>query len=326
MRHQTAEQRNAPDGGRVRALALGLGLGLAVAGCVTPAMHNADTMTAAGVLSGSIMTEAHCASWPDNAVWVVVDGRGECLRYFHHGLGETTPVAHVWFHGDRIWQDLDWQAWIPGGYEDPDIVAKLEGFAEREATTYGAPYIRLSRPGVYGSSGFHKLRRRPREARIVNAALDTLKLRYGIGRFALSGQSGGGHVVASLLTMRDDIVCAVATSGVLSVRMRAEHHGWPTDITGYSDYFDPVDHVGAIKPDRERRIFVVGDPRDVNTPFDTQAAYAAAAKAAGHDVALLTAEASGKAHHALALKGFRVVQWCLEGVPPDEIQSRLWAP
>lgn len=313
-----------------RHLAAAVLLALGLAGCVTPAMRNADTMTGAGVLSGSVMDEANCAAWPDNTVWVVVDGDGECIRYFHSGLRDdtpvATPVAHVWFHGDTIWQHLDGRSAVPGWYDKATDVARLNGFAEREAAAHGAPYIRFSRPGVYGSSGFHKLRRRPREARIVDAALDALKRRYGIGAFALSGQSGGGHVVASLLTMRDDIVCAVSTSGVLSVRLRADHHGWPTDITGYRDYFDPVERVGEIVVDPRRRIFVVGDPRDTNTPFHTQVAYAEAAKAAGHDVWLIMAEASGKAFHGLALTGFEVIQWCLEGVPSEEIRARLPAP
>ena len=296
---------------------------LAVAGCVTPAMDNADTMTSAGVLSGSLMDEATCSAWPNNAVRVVVDGRGECLRYFHAGLAEQNPIVHVWFHGDTIWQDLTWQAWVPDWYDTIDT-DRLNGFAEREASTYGVPYIRFSRPGTYGSSGFHKLRRRAREARVVDAALDALKTRYDIDAFAVSGQSGGGHVVASLLTMRDDITCAVATSGVLAVRRRAEHHGWPTDITGYDDYVDPIEHVAEIVSDPGRRVFVVGDPRDRNTPFHTQAAYAHAAMAAGHDVSLLIAEASGRSHHSLATKGFKVVQWCLEGVPTSEIRTRLW--
>lgn len=126
--------------------------------------------------------------------------------------------------------------------------------------------------------------------------------------------------------MRDDIVCAVTTSGVLAVRLRSEHHGWPTDITGYRDYFDPVENVQAIVRDPRRRIFVVGDPRDTNTPFHTQAAYADAVGAAGHEVRLLRAEASGRAFHSLATAGFRVTQWCLEGLPSDEFQTRLPVP
>ena len=295
-------------------------------GLAACARHNTDTMTAAGVLSGSIMDRETCATWPDSTVWVEVEGRGECLRYFHAGLGDVTPVVHVWFHGDVMVQDLEGQAWVGDWYETSIDVEKLNAFARREAETYGAPYIRFSRPGAYGSSGSHKQRRRPREARIVNAGLDALKRRYGIGTFALGGQSGGGHVVAPLLTMRDDVACAVATSGVLSVKQRAGLHGWPVDITGYRDFFDPVDHVDRIVRDPRRRMFVVGDPRDRNTPFVTQAAYAEAARAAGHDVWLIRAEATGGSFHALALTGFKVTQWCLEGLTPETIQARLPAP
>jgi dienelactone hydrolase len=50
------------------------------------------------------------------------------------------------------------------------------------------------------------------ESRQINAALDVLKQQWSIKEFVIAGQSGGGHVTASLLTMRNDIVCAVPTS------------------------------------------------------------------------------------------------------------------
>lgn len=304
--------------------------------CLTAALaacasYKADTNTAKGVLSGSVMQEADCRAKPDNSVWVVRDPDwdpedGTCLRFYQAGLSARTPTVHIWFHGDRMYQTEAWEARVPDWYEDSADADRLQGFAEREARSYGIPYIRFGRPGVYGSSGFHKQRRLAEEAEIVNAALDALKARHGIERFVLSGQSGGGHVVASLLTKRDDIACAVITSGVVAVGMRARHHGWKQDITGYRSYFDPLDNVAEIRTDPRRRIFVVGDPRDRNTPFFTQEAYAKAVEAAGHEVALVRAEARGRAYHSLALTGFKVVQWCLEGVPADEIQARLPIP
>ena len=308
---------------------------LALTGCVTDAMRNADTMTPAGVLSGSVMDRATCESqrtaWHgSDTVWVVLDPDwdpedGTCIRYVHAGLTPVNPTVFVFFHGDVMQQAEDGWARAWPGYETI-TPQKLRSFAKRESENAGLPYIRVSRPGTYGSSGFHKQRRRAEEGRILNAALDLIKERHRIDAFALVGQSGGGHVVAALLTMRDDIVCAVATSGVLSVTLRRRHYGWATDITGYRDYFDPLENADAIVDDPDRRLFVVGDPRDRNTPFFTQRAYAQAVEAAGHDVALIRAEAGGKAHHSLALTGFKVMRWCVDGLSAEEIQSRLPIP
>ena len=138
---------------------------LALAACADP--KGADTTTGDGVLSGSILTAEDCARHPETSVWVVVDGTGECIRYYHSGLGEATPVVHVWFHGDRMMQWTDGRSRVGRSYEDS---ATPEGIARRVALGRdwtGGPYIRFSRPGVFGSSGFHKQRRLAREGRIV---------------------------------------------------------------------------------------------------------------------------------------------------------------
>jgi dienelactone hydrolase len=207
------------------------------------------------------------------------------------------------------------------GYGSPDA-EDLRARAARDYRSYGVPYIRLSRPGVYGSSGDHKERRRPREVALANAALDALKEKYRIGRFALSGQSGGGHLVAALLAFRGDVACAVVTSGVVAVRERIAAKGWTADSTGYADFLDPIEFVARIPRDRNRRIYIVGDPRDRAVPFESQAAYHRALVAAGHDASLVRARASGESHHSLSPLGFLVVNGCLEGVPAPEIAAR----
>ncbi len=284
----------------------------------------ADTFSAAGVVSGEVMAEAECR-WPDTSVWVVVDGRGACIRYFHAGLARANLVVHVWLHGDRL--SRSWDA--AGATLENRVISyrrpapgALQAQAARAYRSFGIPYIRLSRPGVYGSSGDHKQRRRLREVRVVNAALTALREKYRIARFALSGQSGGGHLVASLLTYRDDVACAVITSGVTAVKRRIAARGWPTDSTGYRDFFDPIDHVGRIRSDPARRIFIVGDPRDTNVPFENQSAYHRALVAAGHSAHLVRASATGSRHHGLSPIGFRVMQACLEGQGAPEIAAR----
>ena len=308
---------------------------LALGGCVTPIMRNADTMKPKRMLSGSVMDRTAClaadSAWDGGgAVWVTLDPDwdaedGTCIRYVLAGIDTTNPVAVVYFHGDTMWQYLDGRS---GWFDSYATITPetLQGFAKRETETLGLPYVRISRPGTYGSSGFHKKRRRAEEAEIVNAALDQVKARHEIDRLVVVGQSGGGHVVASLLTKRDDIDCAVIASGVVAVARRARHHGWDRDITGYRDFYDPIDHVSEIVPDPSRQILVVGDPRDSNVPFFTQEAYAQAVRSAGHNVALIRAEGRGRSHHGLSLTGFKVARWCVDGLPSEEIQARLPIP
>ena len=305
----------------MRIAAVGLGLALLLPGCVTT--KNADTFTESGMLYGSVMTKEACdRKDADTALWLVVDGRGECIRYFHAGLEEGgNELVHVALHGDRMKHDR--QGIRPAGYRNrtADIQRRL---AYNLLWRTGLPSIALSRPGTYGSSGFHAQRRRPREVAIVRAAFDALRERYGIERFAVSGQSGGGHLVGALLPARQDIACAAATSGVLAVGLRIRTKGWSTDITGYTDFYDPIDHVDEIPDDRERTILIIGDPRDVEVPFKTQRSYFEAVRDAGHDAWLISTKTGrGRKYHGLQDMGWDAIKYCAEGMPSEEIVQRL---
>ncbi|WP_339713372.1 hypothetical protein [uncultured Sneathiella sp.] len=301
-----------------------LGLLLLTSACAT--QENADTFSNSGVLTGSIMKKADC-KWPDTSVWVVYDGKGECIRYFHGNLEPSNKIAHIWFHGDVIYQHQNGS--------NPQVYDFYKRDASAEAQEYkvsvksyelGKPYIQISRPGTYGSSGDHKQRRREREVRVLNAAVDAIKGKYNISELALSGQSGGGHLVASLITMRDDVRCAVSTSGNVSVAQRNRIKGWSTDITGYNDFYDPIKYVAQIPNNPNLQIYIVADPRDTNVPFQTQVSYVDAAKAAGLNAWLIRANGWGDAHHELSHDGFRIVEWCLSGLSAEEIQKKIPIP
>lgn len=292
----------------------------AVTGC-TVSPHNANTFLHDGVVSGSVMTQDACR-WPDTSVWIVVDGQGECIRYFHEGLAAENNIAHVYFHGDRLWHSKGSIKTV--SYRDNGPTA-LQSHTQKNAAYYGLPYIRLSRPGVYGSSGDHKQRRRAGESLIVNAALDAIKRRHKIKQFHLSGQSGGGHVVAALLPRRNDVRCAVITSGVVAVAMRNFERGWSTDITGHDDFYDPIDHIREIAPDPARRIFIVGDPGDTNVPFSGQSAYYRMLKSAGHNAWLIKANGKGLRNHSLSHVGFPLIKACHDGVSPKDIAEQASA-
>ena len=294
---------------------------LAVAGCAAD-LDPADSVDPRVLVVGATMTREQCRD-PATSVWMVVDGQGECMRYFHAGLADRNPLVHVWFHGDR-------QIHMKNGerralaYHD-NAPAKLRAQAEAEFRARGIPFIRLSRPGVYGSSGDHSQRRRPRDIAVIDAALTAIKAKYRIERFALSGQSGGGHVVASLLTLRHDVGCAVITSGVVAVRERNRIKGWSRDVTGHDDFFDPIDHVREIPLDG-RRIFIVADPEDALVPFAIQVGYRVALAQAGHDARLIRARGTDRNRHSLAATGHKVVKWCVDGWPAEKIVEQATSP
>ncbi|MBM3556505.1 MAG: hypothetical protein FJX47_13240 [Alphaproteobacteria bacterium] len=159
--------------------------------------------------------------------------------------------------------------------------------------------------------------------KLVLAAFDELKARYGVERFAISGFSSGGHLVGALLAKRNDIVCAVAASGVLAVRQRIQWRGWVTDITGFSDYYDPITQVDRIPSDANRRIFIIGDPRDINAPFVAQESYAKEVARHGHAVWLMKAEGVDRARHYLGGKELNVAKWCLDGETAESIEKMI---
>ena len=55
----------------------------------------------------------------------------------------------------------------------------VQALSEQFAALFGRPYLHLARPGILGSSGHHRDRRRPREVALVDAALTRLKERFG---------------------------------------------------------------------------------------------------------------------------------------------------
>jgi hypothetical protein len=267
-----------------------------------------DTLRGECVLRGATMTRQQCTA--SQGLWVMKDGRGDCIRYYSAGLKEKNSTVLVVLHGDLITQDGNNGAALVG-YSDnkPEILrSDMRAISNR----FGVPAIFLARPGVYGSSGDHKERRRQREVDLVNLALDELKKRYGIEQFALAGQSGGGHLVGAMLANRSDINCAAMSSGVLAVRARVAAHGWSADATGYRDFYDPIDHVDKIGNSPDLKIFVVGDTKDSNVPFRTQKMYFDKLTKRGLNAHLVRAKGSGPQHHGLTRCGIGIAAVCAQ--------------
>jgi hypothetical protein len=264
-----------------------------------------EAFTDEGLVNGVRASAQQCAKAP-GAVWAQAQGVGECLRYWHAGLA---PLANervlVWFNGDLLARTTV----LDPGYANL-TPARIQAAVDANAARLDVPYVFLARPGTYGSSGEHQQRRRPLESRLISAALDEIKKRHGIRELVIAGQSGGGHVVASLLSYRSDVVCAVPTSSVSSPRIRWTIKGLPRDATGYDDSYEPVEHLVRMKMNPKLRVFVLGDPQDLNTPWKSQIVLAEKLASIGVPVEVLEGEGVGLERHGLSASGARIGSLC----------------
>ena len=283
------------------------------------ATMGADTFPGGELVGGSTSDAAQCAALP-LAVWVTVDGKGDCIRAYGAGLkqGSNSNVL-VYLSGDRLAGRR-----IGSGYEkeSPD---SLQADVNRWSGQAGVPYLFLARPGTYGSSGDHAQRRRPREGKLVDAALQALKARDAVGTFHLAGQSGGGGLVANMLNVRSDIGCAVAASGAVAVDLRAQLLDRNKDTTGYTDSYDPVAHVKDIVKRPGLRIFVLSDRGDQAVPFKSQEHYVAELRKQGIAPVHIELTARGALHHDLVAFAKPALIWCAQGKTDSEIETALKA-
>jgi hypothetical protein len=266
------------------------------------------------LMRGTAATEAQCAQ-VGSAVWARTDsGEAECIRYWASGIQPgANPRALVYLPGDQIAEGR------PEATYSTRNPKALQGLADGMQARAGAPFILLSRPGMLGSSGDHKQRRRIGEARLVSAALDQIKASHGIREFALVGLSGGGHTVVSLLAWRSDIVCAVPASSTSSPRLRWQALGLTADVTGATDSHEPMEHLkpGVFHP--QLRVFVLGDPKDTEVPWVSQTPLAERLRAVGAAVEIITGEGTGPKRHTLGTSGQAVGAMCLAGKATAEI-------
>ncbi|MBL8522747.1 MAG: hypothetical protein JNN20_03560 [Betaproteobacteria bacterium] len=256
----------------------------------------------------------------ENAVWVESPHGNECIRYWAAGFGNASAKrAVIFFHGDVLANggvSADYQAMTP---------EKLQRDANQWATRLGVPYIFVGRPGTNGSSGEHTQRRRISESVLMSMAVDAIKKRHGIEELVLAGQSGGGHVTASLLAARNDIVCAVPTSSVSSPRLRQTMRKWTVDATGYDDSYEPVEHLDKSRMNAKLRVFVVGDPQDSNVLWAPQTILAKRLTEIGVANEILEGEGTGPARHGMARSARIVAGWCANDVSTAEIVQRAKA-
>lgn len=240
---------------------------------------------------------------PDSALWVEFASGTACIRYFSALPLKHAPVVIVMFHGDRNREMHQAPETIAGN----SLAAKDQQAASLSRRA-GLPVVIVARPGTYGSSGNHRQRRQASEFQALDAALDQLRQRYSIGQFVLLGHSGGATAVAALLTLgREDVQCAVMTSGAFDLLQRAQmirrSKGLPAregrDTNGLLNPYDPLQHVDGIAKVPGQALYVIGNPADQVAPFVLQQAFYRALEAAGLPAQLIEAPALGPAFHQL---------------------------
>ena len=292
-------------------------------------VHSAEPVTftesgdfsEAAVMRGVLATQAQCEAVA-NTVWASTPKHGQaCIKYWSTGFpAKSNGRAIVFFHGD---------IYVGIGKTSPAYLKasakSIRQDTELKARALDAPYVFIGRPGTHGSSGDHMQRRRPAESELLSIALDQIKQRLNIREFVLAGQSGGGHVTASLLTLRNDIVCAVPTSSPSSPRIRWTLRGLKKDTTGYSDSYEPTEHLERSRMHAGLRVFVLGSPNDSNVLWPSQTILADKLSAIGVPALLLQGQGKGPEQHGLPNSAREVALWCHHDLPNDEILRRARA-
>jgi dienelactone hydrolase len=268
----------------------------------------------------SVQATASQCKGVDNAVWVSTGTEtGECLRYWASQSVKPGQVKRVmvFFHGD---------VWLGAGRTNRDYLEssmdKLQAATDQWGKRLGVPYVYFGRPGTHGSSGDHMQRRRAEESRLISQALDELKARWAVEEFVIAGQSGGGHVTASLLTLRSDIVCAVPTSSASSPRVRWQLAGRTSDTTGYADSYEPTQYLQAAQLHPKLRVFILGDPNDKNVFWPSQTVLAEKLTELQVPHSVLQGEGTGPDRHGLSNSSRLVASWCFKDWPAADIEQR----
>jgi pimeloyl-ACP methyl ester carboxylesterase len=259
---------------------------------IPPDADDPPLNTPAVLTGGVVVSESQCKDLR-NAVWVRVDGAGYCVRYWMSTAGGSKDEAVVYIHGDLG------DAKTPGQlnkYSASMTAGRMQREVQRWSRVYGGPYIAIGRLGAFGSSGDHRKRRSLLEIRVVIAALDELKVRHGLRRFHLAGQSGGAHTVAGLAQMRSDVGCAVMAAGVISVKTRARDQGRKIEAGAL---YDPLDQVAAMQTEPGRRMIVMSDPDDQIVSFRSQREFADRVRAKGLPILHVSADAGTEIFHGL---------------------------
>jgi pimeloyl-ACP methyl ester carboxylesterase len=279
----------------------------------------------ADVVHGITISRDRCRQFEvaETAVWVTIGGKGSCLRYYAYGLRTGgNPLAAGWLHGDVVASSHPTNA---DKHQKGLGVAAIIDQERRLSNLYHVPFVFLARPGAYGSAGYHPTTTSTKEeAELVTAQVAAITARYGIKAWVLGGHSGGGTMVGELIARRDDIRCAVISSGAPAHNAYLEAHDdasgiSPSDLNAIADVAK-IPRTGAL------RVIVMGDPRDENVFFPVQALYYEALKSHGVNAALLPLERGlPPEFHGLVSLAEAATGLCAEGRNLQDIEKALSA-
>lgn len=277
----------------------------------------ADIITVPDMVRGINKTAEQCAVVPQ-AVWISALGHSYCIRYYLAPGANDQRKAVVFLQGDRLGV-LNLRTGnfaVPDGERDINT-DDLMRFATILAKETKITAIYLARVGVEGSSGDHRVRHSVLELEATNAALDAIKKQYNLEGFHLLGQSGGAHLVAGLLGMRDDINCAVIGSGPLAPVRR------PNLDDPALEHFNPASKLEAIVRNRKARIMVVTDPSDRKVNGDRQTQFVRMLQQAGRAAEQYIVQAIDENRHGVLAYSRVALAGCLRGASADEIAQQV---
>lgn len=292
---------------------------------------DAEIIKKEDLLRGITTTRDQCAA-TKHTLWVNVDKRDFCVRYYLSTAGGEGARPVVFFSGDHFGtvNIKTWQ-WIPvasdkhanvtfdpaEAYQDintDDLIKTADAFSKMAKTTA----IYLARIGVDGTSGDHVFRKTLLELHLMNAALDAIRQRHGFEGFHLAGQSGGSILVTALAGMRRDIGCAVSGSGRLAISPDTASKDPARTLV------DPLAFIPPIAQNRALRFIMVTDAADRNAPpKQQQTPFVEKMRRAGRDIPQYFVTATDDFHHGVVGYTQLVTGGCVLGRPDADIAAAV---
>jgi dienelactone hydrolase len=291
---------------------------IVLAGALSAAtIAEAEIFKKEDLLRGTTITHAQCDATP-LAVWLNVDGRDYCVRYYLSTAGGEGPRPVVILQGDQLgnFSMKSW-TWIETSeakdVDTDDIVRQADGLSKMAKTTV----IYLARVGVDGTSGSHMSRGSQLEVDLTGAALDAIKQRHGFEGFHLAGQSGGSKIAGGLIERRRDIDCAVLGSG------RLVSPEFPKSKDPAHNPFDPTENTSLLAQNRAVRVFLVTDKTDKRVPAAQQTAFVDRLRRAGRPVSQFFVVTTDDLHHNVFPYTELVTAGCVLDRPEQEIARAI---
>jgi hypothetical protein len=292
------------------ALALAGGL-LAAAGA------GAETFKKEDLLRGITITHAQCDATAQT-LWLNVDGRDFCVRYYLSTAGGEGQRPVVFLQGDQLGKfSIKSWTWIDTSeardVDTDEIMRIADTFSKLAKTTS----IYLARIGVDGTSGNHMSRGSQLELDLMGAALDAIKQRHGFAGFHIAGQSGGSKIAGGLVELRRDVGCAVLGSG------RLVANEFPKSKDPGRSYFDPTQNISQLAQNRSVRVFLVTDKADKRVPAAQQSSFVDRLRRVGRQVPQYFVETTDELRHGVLSYTELVTAGCVLDRPEEEVSRAL---